>query len=114
MASKKNQEHELVQQDDIQDFKRVSEEPEEHKGKEPAAEPDQLIYIGPLIRKNGIGIRTNQVFIGGHPEYYKALYVEYPLIKNLFVPIDQLQESLKQIKQTGTALNTAILSLKGV
>lgn len=84
--------------------------------KEEVAEsaPEQLIYIGPPIRKNGIGLRTNQVFIGGHPAYLKSLYTEYPHIKSLFVPVDKLQESLKQIKQTGTALNAALLSLKGV
>lgn len=79
-----------------------------------AIEPEQLIYIGPAIRKNGVGIRTNNVFIGGHPPYYKVLYDEYPLFKSLFVPVDKLQESLKQIKETGTVLNTALMSLKGV
>ncbi|OIB04825.1 hypothetical protein AK95_14505 [Paenibacillus sp. LC231] len=79
-----------------------------------AAAPEQLIYIGPPIRKNGVGLRTNQVFIGGHPAYLEALYTEYPHIKSLFVPVNKLQESLKQIKQTGTALNAALLSLKGV
>lgn len=80
----------------------------------PAAAPEQLIYIGPPIRKNGVGLRTNQVFIGGHPAYLNPLYTEYPHIKSLFVPVDKLQESLRQITQTGTALNTALLSLKGV
>lgn len=79
-----------------------------------AAAPEQLIYIGPPIRKNGVGLRTNQVFIGGYPEYYKNLYAEYPQIALLFVPVNRLQESLKQITQTGTALNAALLSLKGV
>lgn len=74
---------------------------------------EQLIYIGPSIRKNGVVIRTNQTFLGGHPIYYKALYEEYPLIKQLFVPVDKLQESLKKIQKTGTALNAALLSLKG-
>ncbi|PAD73909.1 hypothetical protein [Paenibacillus campinasensis] len=74
----------------------------------------QVIYIGPTIRKNGIGLRTNQVFIGGRPDYLKALFAEYPHMQTLFVPVDKLQESLKQIKQTGTALNVAILSMKGV
>jgi|GEM_PF-1257277 len=75
---------------------------------------EQLIYIGPTIRKNGAEIRTNRVFIGGHPAHLEPLYTEYPHIKSLFVPVDRLQESLKQINQTGTALNTALLSLKGV
>lgn len=78
------------------------------------APPGQLIYIGPAFRKNGIGLRTNQVFIGGYPAYLESLYTEYPHIKSLFVAVDKLQESLKQIQQTGTALNAALLSLKGV
>ncbi|MEK5477582.1 hypothetical protein NYE70_11615 [Paenibacillus sp. FSL R5-0407] len=77
-------------------------------------DPEQLIYIGPSIRKNGMAIRTNQTFIGGHPKYYEALYTEYPLIKQLFVPVAKLREAQKQINTTGTALNIAIQSLKGV
>lgn len=77
-------------------------------------DPEQLIYIGPSIRKNGMAIRMNQTFIGGLPEYYKALYDEYPLIKQLFVPVGQLREAQKQINTTGTALNIALQSLKGV
>ncbi|MBO2943580.1 hypothetical protein JJQ72_06260 [Paenibacillus sp. F411] len=82
----------------------------------PAAtdKPVQLIYIGPSIRKNGVVVRTNQVFLGGHPAYLKPLYTDYPHIRALFVPVDTLQDSLKQIRMTGTALNHAALSMKGV
>lgn len=92
----------------------LTEEDIEVKAAEAPSAPEQLIYIGPTIRKNGIGLRTNQVFIGGLPAHLKDLYTEYPHIKALFVPVDKLQESLKQIKQAGTSLNTALLSLKGV
>ncbi|WP_342576524.1 hypothetical protein [Paenibacillus sp. FSL M8-0142] len=92
----------------------LTEEDTEAQATKTPSVQEQLIYIGPPIRKNGVGIRTNQVFIGGHPAYLEPLYTEYPHIKELFVPVDKLQESLKQITQTGTALNAAILSLKGV
>ncbi|MEK3784678.1 hypothetical protein [Paenibacillus sp. FSL R5-0810] len=92
----------------------LTEEDTEFKAAETPSVPEQLIYIGPTIRKNGIGLRTNQVFLGGRPAHLKDLYTEYPHIKALFVPVDKLQESLKQINQAGTALNTALLSLKGV
>lgn len=75
---------------------------------------EQLIYIGPSIRQNGVGIRTNQTFLGGHPKYFEPLYTAYPQIKALFVPVYKLQEAKKQISTTGTALNAAALSLKGV
>lgn len=92
----------------------LTEEDTEVQATEAPSGPEQLIYIGPTIRKNGIGLRTNQVFIGGLPAHLKDLYTAYPHIKALFVPVDKLQDSLKQIKQAGSALNTALLSLKGV
>lgn len=117
MASKKNSKDEEQNRVDPETFTGdgpvlIEEEAKAEEMEAPAA-PVQLIYIGPPIRKNGIGLRTNQVFIGGYPEYYKNLYAEYPHIALLFVPVNRLQESLKQIKQTGTALNAALLSLKG-
>lgn len=118
MATKKNSKDEEQNRVDPETF--TGDDPVLVQGDAPAEESaavaatEQLIYIGPPIRKNGIGLRTNQVFIGGHPAYLEALYTEYPHIKSLFVPVDKLQECLKQIKQTGTALNAAILSLKGV
>lgn len=78
------------------------------------AEREQLIYIGPPLRENGLALRTNQTFIGGRPGYYKALYDKYPMIQLLFVPVAELRDAQKQIKTTGTALNMALLSLKGV
>ncbi|MGG3504758.1 hypothetical protein ABES58_04655 [Paenibacillus lautus] len=116
MASKKNLKEEEQNRVDPETF--TGDAPVlvegETQAEEVAAAPEQLIYIGPPIRKNGVGLRTNQVFIGGHPAYLNALYTEYPHIKALFIPVDKLQESLKQITQTGTALNAALLSLKGV
>ncbi|MNO01215.1 hypothetical protein D3C81_2213000 [compost metagenome] len=61
-----------------------------------------------------MAIRSNQTFIGGYPQYYKALFEEYPNLKTLFVPVTQLREAQKQIQKTGTALNMAFQSLKGV
>lgn len=118
MSSKKSQKEVEQQAVDSETF--TGKAPVLVQGDAPVQEaaavtaPEQLIYIGPPIRKNGVGLRTNQVFIGGHPAYLNPLYTEYPHIKSLFVPVDKLQESLKQITQTGTALNTALLSLKGV
>lgn len=78
------------------------------------AEREQLIYIGPSLRDNGLALRTNQTFIGGRPGYFKPLYDKYPMIQQLFVPVAELRDAQKQIKTTGTALNMALLSLKGV
>ncbi|GIO33742.1 hypothetical protein J2TS6_48830 [Paenibacillus albilobatus] len=104
MVSKKNPEQATEQEQPAKQEKQAAA---------PAAR-QQLIYIGPTIRENGIGLRTNQTFIGGHPAFLQPLYEKYPQIKVLFVPVEKLREAQKQIQQTGTALNTAALSLKGV
>ncbi|MGG1613512.1 hypothetical protein [Paenibacillus phoenicis] len=121
MASKKTttaeESRERLEQSSVEEMKEVTPAVEiQSAAVESAAtvEREQLIYIGPTVRKNGIGLRTNQVFVGGHPAYMKALYDEYPLIKQLFVPVDNLIEARKQIHMPGTALYTAIRSLKGV
>ncbi|MBB3132120.1 hypothetical protein FHS19_006847 [Paenibacillus rhizosphaerae] len=107
MGSKKNEEKQEERQAVVAADTEVQTVPA-------AAEREQLIYIGPPLREGGVGIRTNQTFLGGHPAYFKPLYTAYPQIKELFVPVDKLQEAQKQIKKTGTALNAALLSLKGV
>ncbi|KHF33386.1 hypothetical protein CM49_04334 [Paenibacillus sp. P1XP2] len=90
------------------------EQPAKQEKQAAPAPGEQLIYIGPTIRQDGIGLRTNQTFIGGYPAFLQPLYEKYPQIKALFVPVENLREAQKQIQQTGTALNTAALSLKGV
>ncbi|MCM3129014.1 hypothetical protein ACFQ3J_08785 [Paenibacillus provencensis] len=79
--------------------------------KQEVTAPDQLIYIGPNVKKNGVQLRTSQVFKGGYPTHIETLYAEYPLLKSLFVPVDQYQAAKKTLKQTGSALNIAIRSL---
>ncbi len=113
MSSKK--ERSKVHDEEQQEIKTKPETPiQSQVAATVSTDPEQLIYIGPSIRKDGAEIRTNRIFIGGRPAYLEPLYTEYPLIKALFVPVEMLQESLQQINQAGTALHTAVLSLKGV
>ncbi|QLG39392.1 hypothetical protein HW560_15705 [Paenibacillus sp. E222] len=74
-------------------------------------EPEQLIYIGPSIRKDGASVRTNQTFIGGRPAFLQALYDQNPLMVHLFVPVNELAESTKKLKQIGSMVNTAYRSM---
>lgn len=74
---------------------------------------EQLIYIGDPIRRNGVALRTDQVFIGGLPTYLNELYEEYPIIKTLFVPVSSMFEAKKEIQTVGTPLYMANCSLKG-
>lgn len=99
--------------------KKVQEEPKELAPKKTVIskvalsveEPEQLIYIGPSLRKDGASVRTNQLFIGGRPPYLQALYEQYPLMVHLFVPVKELGESTKKMKQIGSMINTAYRSM---
>ncbi|MET3831024.1 hypothetical protein ABIC86_002490 [Paenibacillus sp. DS2363] len=73
--------------------------------------PEQLVYIGPSIRKDGASVRTNQTFIGGRPPYLRTLYDEYPLMVHLFVPVNELATSTQKLKQIGSMVNTAYRSM---
>ncbi|MDM5278804.1 hypothetical protein QUF95_15505 [Paenibacillus silvae] len=77
-------------------------------------EPEQLIYVGPPMRQDGVSIRTNQLFIGGRPPYLQVLYDVYPLMIHLFVPVVQLADANKKLKQIGSMLNTAYRSMEEV
>lgn len=74
---------------------------------------EQLIYIGDPIRKMGVALRTDQVFIGGLPAYLNELYEKYPMIKALFVPVSSMLEAKKEIQTVGTLVYMANRSLKG-
>nr|WP_145402962.1 hypothetical protein [Paenibacillus xylanexedens] len=77
-------------------------------------EVEQLIYVGPPMRQDGVSIRTNQLFIGGRPPYFQALYDVYPLMIHLFVPVVELADANKKLKQIGSMLNTAYRSMEEV
>lgn len=74
---------------------------------------EQQIYIGDSVLRNGVALRTDQVFIGGLPTYLNELYEEYPMIKALFVPISSMFEAKKELQTVGTLLYLANRSLKG-
>ena len=60
----------------------------------------RLIYVGPNV-PGGI-LQRFQVFRGEIPPYCKSLIEKIPEIKELFVPVENLEEIRRKIKESGT------------
>lgn len=69
------------------------------------------VYIGPNL-KVGL-LRKNQIFKGGKPEIAGVTDV-YPMINELFIPVADRIEAIKQVNKKGTYLNLAYENIKGV
>lgn len=62
--------------------------------------PVRLAYVGPNI-PGGI-LQRYQVFKGGLPPYCKGLFEKVPEIKELFVPVTELENVRRKIEESGT------------
>lgn len=79
--------------------------------KEEPPESNTFVYLGPNLR-SGV-LRRNQIFKGGKPTISGFTDV-YPMANELFVPINDRLEAMKQINKKGTLLNLAYENIKGV
>lgn len=70
-----------------------------------------FVYIGPNLR-TGL-LRKNQIFKGGKPQIPGVTDV-YPMINELFVPVEDRLEATRQVVKKGTLLYLAYESVKGV
>lgn len=62
------------------------------------------MYIGPTIR--GV-VKHGSVFSGGLPQKLELLSKEKPIIKNMLIPISEVANAFKLLKEEGTALSIA-------
>ena len=62
--------------------------------------PATCIYLGPNIP--GGALQTNQVFRGGLPPWCEDWFGKIPEIRELFVPVEELGNMRKKIKEPGT------------
>lgn len=65
-----------------------------------SASPIRLIYVGPNI-PGGI-LQRFQVFKGGLPPHAKGLIEQVPEVKDLFVPVTELEDARRKIEEPGT------------
>lgn len=72
-------------------------------------EDKQIIYIGDSI---GSLLKQDTVFIGGIPNNLNELLKEKPLIKNLFVDLNELVDKKKKLKVKGTLEYLSNLNIK--
>ncbi len=63
-------------------------------------EPEAVIYIGPNIL--AMALQKFQVFRGGLPPYVTRAIEKIPEIKNLIVPITELETMRQKIGKLGT------------
>lgn len=63
----------------------------------------KLIYVGPSLRH--AQLMRHQIFIGGYPAKADEIEKSCPNIRELFVPIDQLETAEKAVRTKGTPLN---------
>lgn len=76
------------------------------------AEPQHLIYVGPILERGRL--RTNQSFVGGYPVYHQDLFDKYNHLKTLFVPPERLSQAQRDIVTPGHPLNAAYKSVSEV
>ena len=65
----------------------------------------RLIYIGPNLSHGRL--LQYQVFIGGLPEYLDAEFDEFPQLKQLFIPVEQLNEAVEGRSREGEWIEMA-------
>lgn len=74
---------------------------------------ETVMYIGPDIRKHGLS--KGVVVKGNFEERYASVIKEYPVVKNLFVKVDNnLGEKKKNLLVRGTAENVVFEKIKSL
>lgn len=93
----------------VSEEKKVYEEPEmeevapSEKTEEKVEAKENLMYVGSTIP--GL-VRYSTVFAEGNlPQNVEDAIEKYPLFKRLFVPIDEMVSSLKEVKREKSPLN---------
>jgi len=61
-------------------------------------ENEQLIYVGPQVK----GVQRFSVFKGGYPKHLEVHLEKCPAFKQLFVPIQELNEVQMSLNNSGT------------
>ena len=78
----------------------LSRSTEEKSRQTHVAPPTRLVYVGPNI-PGGI-LQRFQVFKGGLPPHAKELFDKVPEVRELFVPVRDLESMRRKIEEPGT------------
>ncbi|NCC97333.1 MAG: hypothetical protein EOM02_10895 [Synergistales bacterium] len=60
----------------------------------------RLMYMGPNLGREML--MSGQVFKGGYPPHLTALFGEFPELKKLFIPVEDVMEFKKKLKEPGS------------
>lgn len=79
----------------------------------------QVIYCGPTLPRE-YGLSQYQVFVGGLPPHVQRVTEQFPVVKTLIVPVEELAQTRISMTKEGSAeaaqfqeILTAIRSEKG-
>ena len=73
---------------------------------------NKLVYIGPSLSEGRLIHAT--VFIGGYPIHIQELLSSKLWMKQLFVPISEMNSAIAETKEKGTIYNTLYKKAKEV
>ena len=80
------------------------------KQTKPAAEAGTLVYCGPTIP--GVAKQFTS-YRGGIPEALAAAQKKTPVLGGLTVPLDQLPEAMRQLRQKSGRIHTLYKAVQG-
>ena len=80
------------------------------KQTKPAAEAGTLVYCGPTIP--GVAKQFTS-YQGGIPEALAAAQKQTPVLGGLTVPLDQLPEAMRQLRQKSGRIHTLYKAVQG-
>ena len=80
------------------------------KQTKPAAEAGTLVYCGPTIP--GVAKQFTS-YRGGIPEALAAARKQTPVLGGLIVPLDQLPEAMRQLRQKSGRIHTLYKAVQG-
>lgn len=82
------------------------------KLKQPTVNTSKLVYIGPTLSESRLIHAT--VFIGGYPLHILELLNSNPWMKQLFVPVSEMNSAIAATKEKGTIYNILYQKAKEV
>ena len=81
------------------------------ESKQSKAENGAVVYIGVNNLKRGL--KTYTVYKSKPEDLIEGLKAEMPFVGRLFVPVEQLNKAMEEVKKKGTPLNLAYTEMGG-
>lgn len=97
---------EAAENTEAKDTVKKAEKPREMSATKVEEAKETMVYIGPSLP--GGKLKSNKIFIGTKQEIeveLSGIIEEYPMVKHLLVPINQLAEKKAKVRTSGNILH---------